>query len=90
MLIHFKESKLRKDRYTLLSETVLETLRQYWRKYKPVKWIFGGAREWKHLSVRSMDKIFKNACDKAVINRIYQCIHRNVVLQLISLKEAKI
>jgi site-specific recombinase XerD len=43
-------------------------LRQYWRKYKPVKWIFGGAREGKHLSVRS-DKIFQNACDKAGINK---------------------
>jgi site-specific recombinase XerD len=69
MLIHIKGSKGRKDRYTLLSETALETLRQYWRKYKPAKWIFGGAREGKHLSVRSVDKIFQNACDEAGINK---------------------
>jgi len=69
MLIHIKESKGRKDRYTLLSETALETLRQYWRKYRPIKWIFGGAREGNHLSIRSVDKIFQNACDKAGINK---------------------
>jgi len=45
MLIHIKGSKGRKDRYTLLSQTVLETIREYLRKYRPQKWLFEGARE---------------------------------------------
>lgn len=34
MLIHIKGAKGRKDRYTLLSETALEVLKEYWRQYK--------------------------------------------------------
>ena len=40
MLIHIRGAKGRKDRYTLLSEKTLEVLREYWRKYKPTKWLF--------------------------------------------------
>ena len=69
MLIHIKGSKGRKDRYTLLSETVLETLRVYWRKYRPQKWLFEGAREGRYLSTRTADKIFVNACEKAGIKK---------------------
>lgn len=69
MLIHIKGAKGRKDRYTLLSETVLETLRAYWRKYRPQKWLFEGAREGRYLSTRTADKIFVNACEKAGIKK---------------------
>jgi site-specific recombinase XerD len=69
MLIHIKGSKGRKDRYTLLSEKALDILREYWRKYKPAKWLFEGANEGRYLSIRSVDKIFRNACDKAVIKK---------------------
>ncbi|MEK6689746.1 MAG: tyrosine-type recombinase/integrase [Nitrospirota bacterium] len=69
MLIHIKGSKGRKDRYTLLSEKTLEVLKAYLRKYKPEKWLFGGATEGRYLSIRSVDKIFRNACDKAGIKK---------------------
>jgi len=69
MLIHIKGAKGRKDRYTLLSETALEILRQYWRKYKPEKWLFGGVKEGRYLSTRTADKIFRNACEKAGIKK---------------------
>ena len=44
MLINIKSSKGRKDRYTILSETAFKFLPQYWKKYKPRKWLFEGAR----------------------------------------------
>lgn len=69
MLIHIKGSKGRKDRYTLLSEMALQILREYWRKYRPEKWLFGGAKEGRYLSIRSVDKIFRNACEKAGIKK---------------------
>lgn len=50
MLIHIRGSKGRKDRYTMLSETALETLRQYWREYKPTKWLFEGVKAGRYLS----------------------------------------
>jgi len=69
MLIHIKGAKGRKDRYTLLSETALGILREYWKKYRPEKWLFGGAKEGRYLSIRSVDKIFRNACDKTEIKK---------------------
>lgn len=69
MLIHIKGSKGRKDRYTLLSEKTLEVLRAYWKKYKPEKWLFGGAREGRYLSIRSVQKIFEQACKRAGIRK---------------------
>ena len=69
MLIHIKGAKGRKDRYTLLSEKTLEVLREYWRKYKPEKWLFGGAREGRYLSIRSVQKIFEQACERAGIRK---------------------
>lgn len=69
MLIHVRGAKGRKDRYSLLSETTLETLRQYWREYKPEKWLFEGAKADRYLSIRSVQKIFDNACQRASIKK---------------------
>ena len=69
MLIHVKGSKGREDRYTILSAKALEMLRQYWKKYKPAKWLFEGAKEGRHLSIRSVDKIFRNVCNKTGIKK---------------------
>ena len=69
MLIHIKGSKGRKDRYTLLSEKTLEVLGAYWKKYKPEKWLFGGAKDERYLSIRSVQKIFEQACERAGIRK---------------------
>ena len=68
-LIFIKGSKGKKDRYTLLSDTVLNILRKYWKRYRPQKWLFEGAKEGEHLSTRTAEKIFRNACKKAGINK---------------------
>ncbi|OIO31719.1 MAG: integrase [Nitrospirae bacterium CG1_02_44_142] len=69
MLIHIKGSKGRKDRYTLLSEMALQTLRGYWRQYKPDKWLFEGARAGRYISTRTVDKILEHACERADIKK---------------------
>lgn len=69
MLIHIKGAKGRKDRYTLLSETALEILREYWRQYKPQKWLFEGARKDRYITTRTVDKIMEHACEKAGIKK---------------------
>jgi integrase/recombinase XerD len=69
MLVHVKGAKGRKDRYTLLSKTALEILREYWRKYKPAKWLFEGARDGRYLLTRTVEKILTHACEKAGIKK---------------------
>ncbi|MEW6608065.1 MAG: tyrosine-type recombinase/integrase [bacterium] len=66
---YIKGSKGRKERYTLLSETVVEALREYWKKYRPQKWLFEGAREGQYLSTRTADKIFVSVCEKVGIKK---------------------
>lgn len=69
MLIHVRGSKGRKDRYTMLSETALEILRQYWREHKPTKWLFEGARMGRYLSTRTVEKVLEYACEKVGIKK---------------------
>lgn len=69
MLIRVDQGKGRKDRYTLLSETALKQLQKYYQLYKPSDWIFPGAKEGKHLSERTVQRVFKNACKKAKITK---------------------
>ena len=68
-LLHVRQGKGRKDRYVMLSEVALETLRDYWRAYRPRKWLFPGQREGRHLHERTVEKILKQACRKAGIRK---------------------
>lgn len=67
MLIHVKQGKGRKDRYTILSQTALEVLRLYAKAYRPVDWLFPGDLEGEHLSERTVQRVFENACHAAGI-----------------------
>lgn len=40
MLIHIRQGKGHKDRYTLLSANLLRELRLYWTTYRPKRWLF--------------------------------------------------
>jgi site-specific recombinase XerD len=66
-MIHIRSSKGRKDRYTVLANTVLEVLKDYWNKYRPKDWLFPGAKENNHITTRTVEKILENACQKAGI-----------------------
>ena len=59
----------RKDRYTLLSDIALRILREYYKEYKPSKWLFEGARKGRHISTRTVQAIFRQACEKAGIKK---------------------
>jgi len=58
MIIHIKNAKGKKDRIVPLSQTVLELLRQYWKEYKPVNYLFNGQNPLKY-SPNSCNKIVK-------------------------------
>jgi site-specific recombinase XerD len=67
MLIHIKGSKGRKDRYTMLSKIALGVLREYCQEYRPRKWLFSGQEKEKHITARTVEKIFSNTCESAKI-----------------------
>lgn len=69
MTIFVKDSKGNKDRYTILAQEILNELRRYFKLYGPKDWLFSSTDESEHLSVRSVQKIFKKACEKANIDK---------------------
>tara|TARA_R110001599_G_scaffold273408_2_gene474658 strand:- start:47 stop:1174 length:1128 start_codon:yes stop_codon:yes gene_type:complete len=68
MLIRVQGSKGNKDRHTLLSQTVLEDLRIYFREWKPCEYLFEGQRGGRY-SAQSVLKIVKEAAIKAKIKQ---------------------
>lgn len=68
MLIRVQAAKGNKDRMTLLSKTVLEDLRIYFKEYKPKNWLFEGVKG-KAYSGESIVKIIHRSCKKAKIKR---------------------
>lgn len=68
-LIHIKGAKGRKDRYTMLSAIALQTLREYWKKTQPQKWLFPGTKKGRHISIRTVQAIFGNAKEYAGIRK---------------------
>jgi Site-specific recombinase XerD len=67
MQVNVKQAKGKKDRVTLLSKVSLEVLRIYLQKYRPEEWLFPGQNEGSHITERTVQKIFENACKKADI-----------------------
>ena len=68
MLIHIKQAKGKKDRYTLLSEAFVKILRDYYIAYKPKKYLFEGQKGGKY-SNTSAQKVLKTALFKAGIRK---------------------
>ena len=68
MMVRVQQGKGSKDRYTILSQTALEQLRQYWRQYRPKEWLFEGSND-NHLSLTSIWQIFHDAKKRAGITK---------------------
>ncbi|MEN0007991.1 site-specific tyrosine recombinase/integron integrase [Flavobacterium nitrogenifigens] len=68
MLIHVKNAKGKKDRYTLLSQKVLLLMREYYLVYHPKEYLFEGAKGGLYNS-RSAQVVLQNAAVKANINK---------------------
>ncbi len=64
MMIRIEQGKGRKDRYSVLSKHLLDELRIYWLKYKPVKWIFPGINQEKHIGYTAARSAFIKAKKK--------------------------
>ncbi|MBM3130018.1 MAG: integrase [Chloroflexi bacterium] len=69
MQIRVTAGKGAKDRYTLLSETALVVLREYFQAFKPSGWLFPGDAPNDHLSERAAQEIFQEARKRAGIRK---------------------
>lgn len=68
MAINILGAKGKKDRITLLSDKVLNLLRQYFREYKPKVWLFEGANS-EQYSTSSLQKVFMDALKKSGVKK---------------------
>ncbi len=67
MTICVTAGKGAKDRDTLLSDTGLTVLREYFRAFKPKDWLFPGEDHGDHLSERAAQEVFRDAKERAGI-----------------------
>jgi site-specific recombinase XerD len=68
MQIRIQQGKGKKDRYTILSVTILELLRDYFKFYKPQIYLFEGAKGVQY-STRSIQQIMRDAVIKSGIKK---------------------
>jgi site-specific recombinase XerD len=68
-LIHIRGAKGRKDRYTILSDVAMNTLKLYIESYHPENWLFPSKEDSSHITVRTVQRIFEDACNKAEIKK---------------------
>ena len=68
-LIHVRQGKHRKDRYTVLSTVARKAVQDYRRQYPPETRLFPSARPGRRFTERSVQKAFDRACKKANINK---------------------
>jgi site-specific recombinase XerD len=69
MMIRVEQGKGRKDRYVMLSPTLLAVLRQYWKAFRPLRWLFEGKTKGEPLSPSTAEKVFKLAAGRAGIQK---------------------
>jgi len=69
MTVRVRDGKGGKDRYSILSRTALEHLRQYWKKYRPTEWLFEGAKKDDHITAHTIQSVFYSAKERAGITK---------------------
>jgi site-specific recombinase XerD len=61
MMIRVRQGKGQKDRYVMLSPTLLELLRVYWRVERPKTWLFPGHQPDEPISMTSVQRVCHQA-----------------------------
>ena len=69
-LLRIEQGKGRKDRMVVLSDTLLENLREYWREYRPGKWLFPANHTGTAVSIQTPQRVFKRLKNKAGIEKV--------------------
>lgn len=69
MCIKVRGGKGGKDRYTMLSPKLLETLRKYWQMYRPRTWLFPNSAGDGPIDMKTAQRIYCAARNKAGLGR---------------------
>lgn len=69
MVIRVRQGKGRKDRYVPLNPGLLESLRTYWRKYRPQDYLFPGRNPANPLHCSAIERLCPQFCEKAGIEK---------------------
>jgi integrase/recombinase XerD len=67
LLIHVEQGKGGKDRDVMLSPSLLDLLRNYWREARPKGWLFPGQSRVDPISLRQLNRAFTSAKTMAEI-----------------------
>lgn len=67
MKVRVEQGKGKKDRYTILSHQALALLREYYKVYRPKKWLFEGW--YGHMTRRTLGRIVSDAARNANIGK---------------------
>jgi site-specific recombinase XerD len=65
MRILVRHGKGDRDRYAMLPQTTLDTLREYWKKYRPKEWLFEAPQKGGRYAKRTLQDAFKSALKKS-------------------------
>ncbi len=68
MMIKVNQGKGRKDRYVMLPQCLLKTLRAYWAIHRSKKWLFSG-RKGRHITAQNINQVCKNLVQAAGIRK---------------------
>jgi integrase/recombinase XerD len=68
-VIMIRQAKGRKDRIVPLSPKVLALLREYYKVYRPLNWLFEGQKRGEPYDERSLQQVLRNAVNRAGINK---------------------
>jgi integrase/recombinase XerD len=69
-IIRVRQGKGRKDREVMLSPKLLESLRNYWKSYRPDRWLFPGDKPDHPITQTSVWRICKRAAELAHLSKI--------------------
>ena len=73
MRVFVQGGKGAKDRYTVLSHTAVQLLREYWKAYRPAHpegWLFPGTSSRTHITAAAISRAFCHALTRAQISKV--------------------
>lgn len=68
-ILIIKQAKGRKDRIAPISDKIIALLRDYYKEYKPITWLFEGQFENTQYSAKSLESVLKQALNKTKVNK---------------------
>ncbi len=73
MALRVEQGKGRQDRYVAIVPTLLEKLREYWKRYRPEKLLFPGRHCGNPIAQRTVRSVLSQAAMKAEIRKRIKC-----------------